>query len=263
MHVEGLLHNEEDPFGPGSDLVMSLMVALLLLVALGAGFYQISAQQKSVADSRDNSTRKSRATDPFRDEAFAGSGMWKLHKTKEEILRSEVVKLRQGLLRDEFQLLEVTGHSSPEGRQEYNMALAQLRAAEVANQLVLAGIPWECIRISAVGRGESSLLPDYWQVGARSPSVQAQKPRVEQNRDLRAMYSADRLGRERRVEIDKLIMRHGSGLCQTALRSQDAAVLQPEDVLELNRVMFRKLTKAREQRPIAAEDGPEPADNGP
>lgn len=252
MHLDGLLGSEEDPFGPGSDLVMSLMVALLLLVALGAGFYQISRHQRIVAESRDNSTRKSRATDPFRDEAFAGSGLWRLNKKKEEKLRAEVVKLRSGLLEGQFQLLEVTGHASPEGRQEYNMVLAQLRAAEVANQLARAGIPWECIRISAVGRGESELLREYWQSATRSGSTSGLKPREEQNHELRTMYASD-LVRERRVEIEKLSIRRGSSLCRMALLNQAEWASNPGEVLELNRIAQRKLSKGREQRTVPGD----------
>ena len=155
--------------------------------------------------------------------------------------------------KNKFQLLEVTGHASPEGGQEYNMALAELRAAEVATQLARAGIPWECIRISAVGRGESEKLTNYWRTNGPQQVSAAFKPRSNQNDELRDKYG-DELKAERRVEIEKLVIRRGGVLCRIALEARTKANTESSEVLDLNRIMQKKLNRAKDQRPLPDSD---------
>lgn len=159
----------EEPIGPGTDLVISLFCTFLVLAVLSAAFNanieQLRRTAKAKQDARNPPKGQVIVLDPVSDglQYFPRQGT-----TINPALRGAIVS-RLSPLRDHLKsadgklIVHIIGHASPEpfGYDDggANFELALNRAMSIARLLhEELSIPFECLRVQGVGRGESPEL---------------------------------------------------------------------------------------------------------
>lgn len=199
-------HHDDEDFGPGAALVLSLFAVFLLVAALGW---------------RD--VQRGRASQPTTlvtmAEGSRGQGFFEVGKAtlKPEaqtavaaVAKRSVDRARADRVRGirGMNHLQVIGYASPEGRG--NQQLAEQRALAVRDYLVDGlGVPDECIVVASYADSHSPLLKGWVQSGNDLAAFR-QLAVDQQRRVLRV--SNDDLQRERRVTI--LGVHHSDSTCR-------------------------------------------------
>ena len=222
----------DDGFGPGFDLVLSVLGVLILVVGATTvtGLPKKPDPPPVPGDTHD-------MTDLTRQLALARMRIEELEAQKEPGNRrvvafrfdgtnaaffqrdkSDLTDLAQRLISGSLltigrkalevgaNQLEVTGYASPEpsvkeGR-DSNLDLSSQRAEAVAHYLALRGIPYSCMSVRGVGRGRSHLLYDVYLTAAPDVAVTDWDALFEGERGRQFLLSRGKqLASERRVEI--------------------------------------------------------------
>lgn len=211
-----LAPSEDESFGPGTDLVLSLFACLLMITLLGAVARKTETPPPSAPTRQQLYEFRERDRQaPF----FARNDEVLTEEAKGE-LRRIAPGLQAGLEGGRFNHLQLLGFASPETREgrelereRWNFALSLHRAQAVADFLYQQRIPYECMSLSAFGRSQSKVLSGWlaafdgrslatWDAaGQDSPEV-----------DEQAMAS------ERRVEIWGI--EHPDSVCHRVLSSR-------------------------------------------
>ncbi|MBU2582602.1 MAG: OmpA family protein [Alphaproteobacteria bacterium] len=185
----------EDDYGPGSDLVLSLLATLILVLGLiGVGEHlprsssgpphsddyqdklnELSAKNKELADQVRLLLRQSqsnpRASSIDLGEIIEVEGLEPFAKGSAQLTpagESQIRKLLKlsiaRLASADVNLLQIEGHASPEPNQrkevlgDANVELSALRAASVAHYLNKLGMPYACVAVIGHGRARSRLI---------------------------------------------------------------------------------------------------------
>lgn len=243
-----MIYPEEDPsgrsdesFGPGTDLVVSLLAALLLLIPIFVQSFRLMSylQQLAVVPVEDVSTLRIEL-EKCKQEFDARKQIWEFRETyRDEPLfernrdgltaaakrqLDEKIEIFQGaLVTGGYNQLLIEGHASPETmlagnarqRERWNLALSLLRSMAVADYLYERGIPYECISIAAFGRSHSSLLRSW---------LEEDPARTVQGWDEEGYNLVDQVG-ESALSGERLVrvfgIRHERSLCDLSRRLQN------------------------------------------
>jgi outer membrane protein OmpA-like peptidoglycan-associated protein len=191
---EDLATGEDESFGPGTDLVVSLFAMLLVVAVLWWYQGRVVARLEAFAHARQLAQVKGqlrRATqeleeleqavskanrrtqlyeflDSVSDAPYFDQNDTHLTDQAEEVLDLEVENFVSALSGGRYNQIQVIGHASAESatgilaeRQRRNLVLSLARAAAVADYLYERGIPYECISVSGFGRSQSRVLADW------------------------------------------------------------------------------------------------------
>lgn len=214
---------DEDPYGPGSDLVLSLFVALLLMVALGAALSKLVPDPKQaeldLLLSREKRRDASKDMRPFftlGGESF-DQGSANLKDGARASITGRVQELKTALEQGEHEgqsinHVRVSGLVSPEvsprvpASEQENYFLGVRRARSVMAQLLALGIPYECVVIEGLGWSTSDALRAYYQAHPRGTLREWDAEPKDQTE----------LAKERRIEI--ALSYDPRSICPLALR---------------------------------------------
>ena len=189
---------EDNAFGPETDLILSLLVIVLLVGVLA--WFQGNHLVKKQRDTIEQNERKS----VFQEKAATFSqGKAVIGPDDERELRLKVSGFERDIKTGRFAYLEVEGSASPETWKgaaafDINLIKGYERAQAVAEILLSAGLPYECIKLSSLGRANSDFL-----LGR----IQAQPGRTpasvvgDFDKNPGAFASNGRVAGERRTEI--------------------------------------------------------------
>ena len=184
----------EEPIGPGTDLVISLFCTFLVLSVLSAAF------SANVEHLRQTAKLKKEAQAPPKGQIIVldpvSDGLQYFPRQGAAInpaLRGAIVS-RLSPLRDHLRsaygklIVHIIGHASPEpfGYDEggANFELALNRAMAVARLLhEELAVPFECLRVQGVGRGESLEL-GTWLTAHPAQGLTTWDDEYRQKRDL-------------------------------------------------------------------------------
>jgi hypothetical protein len=162
---------QDDPIGPGTDLVISLFCTFLVLAVLG-GALRLHTQRVL-----DGMAKQSRPTlpkaqtivlDPVTDGLqYFERGSYAVSAELVGAIRTKLSPLKDNLVQAQGGLvIHVAGYASPEPLGEdqggANFELALKRAMAIATLLhTELAIPFECLRVQGAGRGESPALREW------------------------------------------------------------------------------------------------------
>jgi len=187
---------DDEDFGPGAALVLSLFAVFLLVAALS--WRDMRRSQAFLPTTLVNIS-----------ESDAGQGYLEAGRTSlrpaveatiRDVLARTVAAAHQRYQRRErgHNHLQVIGYASPEGRN--NQQLASARAMAVRDYLVTRlSVPAECIVVASYADSHSELL-QQWLKGGHSQAAFRALPTADAQRQALSA-SAEELARERRVVI--------------------------------------------------------------
>lgn len=224
---------DDESFGPGTDLVVSLLAVLFVFVAVERMAAQMSRPlpmpiwTHTPSPTLTKTASRARTPTPLApsvtptpdrrnrqhlwdfceessEKPLFEKGTDVLTEAAKEILLSQIEALKARLRDGTANQLQLIGYASPEtsitsdraGRERLNLDLSVRRAVSVADFLYEHGIPYECISISAFGRSHSTVLHDWFQEHG-GESIASWDEVGQRNVD----QSDPRLSRERRVEV--------------------------------------------------------------
>ena len=184
---------EENPFGAGMDLIVSLFAMLLIMIAVGihyyrelkelGSFFERQAFSQVILEITGEESKKNNVR-------FDKSKVNLSKKDKKELAAKKELLL-QLLLTGRANQINIIGYASPEpfslksakkcppedkgkfykttkskqteSNIDLNLNLSALRAAEAAHYLNYLGVPYNCLTIMGVGRSRSSSLNQWLQ----------------------------------------------------------------------------------------------------
>jgi outer membrane protein OmpA-like peptidoglycan-associated protein len=209
MNAEGMFQSEDDDFGPGTALVLSLFAVLLLIVAMGWA--------DAIGARGALPKRLMAITEGEGGHSLFNAGEYSLTpRAKGEIaavVRSAVEMVRQQQLAHEqtSNHLQVIGYASPEGKG--NEQLAERRALSVRDYLVFGlGVPAECVVVANYSDSHSNSLRKWLDKGNRLTTFRALAP--NEQIEVLGVNHMD-IALERRVEI--LGVYHSDSTCRLDL----------------------------------------------
>ena len=204
-------HNEDETFGPGSDLTILILILVLLLSAFNWSNSQLSAMAEKLL-SKEHALFQ--LVDNTLDRPLFEQGEDAITERGKQMLRKEISKLKQSFKISDINQLLLVGHASPEAntsnvgvwsdrktrRERENFVLSIRRAVSVADFLYLEGIPYECMSVIGYGRSLSATLRNFLE-NQTSPSAKTwddywDKTTEKKKRDFESGFKD-----ERRVEI--------------------------------------------------------------
>lgn len=200
--------SEDESFGPGTDLVLSLFACLLMIIVLGAA---------RDADRQQRPQQLYEFRERDRQAPSFGKDADELPGAAQEELTRLAPGLRDSLRGARFNHLQLLGFASPETREgsplereRWNLDLSLRRAQAVADYLYRRGIPYECMSVTAFGRSQSKVLSG-WLAAFQGRTLEAWDGAGQTGREVdeRAM------ARERRVEIWGI--EHPDSVCHRVL----------------------------------------------
>lgn len=200
-------------FGPGTDLVLSMLALLLVLLAVA------SIAKPAVDD-----------TVELRDEELAvfEHNSARLTPAGEQMLRQKLAVLAHAAGELDANMLRVKGYASPlpkplrlsGGTLDGNLDLAADRAVEAAHALYMLGLPYTCLAVESYGRSRSPLLQSYLSKHRLTIDEWDQKLSQGCNSSLSAQECAHLQGeieklyqRDRRVDL--VVVRETDAPCTT------------------------------------------------
>ena len=165
-HME---EQESDPFGPATDLVITLFSFIFLVGVLGMAFslfVKLSTDPKEEEEITENPADVVIVLNSVADgEQYFKRGQAELDKNSVVALLNKMKPLQEQFFKSRGKMIiHVTGHASPEpfGEVSSNFELALDRAMAVARLLNdQMGIPYECLRVKSVGRSKSMTLTKW------------------------------------------------------------------------------------------------------
>jgi outer membrane protein OmpA-like peptidoglycan-associated protein len=215
----------DESFGPGTDLVVSLLAALFLLIPLAVQSvrllnYLSRAREDAVRASVECRPepekqiwefRESYQEEPLFEKNHAG-----LTEAAKRQIRAQWPAFEEALRGGLYNQLLVEGHASPEisprsptnQRERWNLQLSLERALAVADYLHELGLSYECISVTGFGRSHSSALRE-WLEGSSERSLQQWDDGEE---DVMKQTEGSDLAGERLVRV--LGIHHESSLCE-------------------------------------------------
>jgi hypothetical protein len=194
----GVAGNEDNAFGPETDLVLSLLV-ILLLVGVLAWF-----QGNRVVKKKEEIIQRTQRTLVFEERASTFSrGSAEIRPEDVKSLKSKVNDFENKIRDGQFQYFEISGAASPEIGKiatgvDINLIKGYERAEAVAGILRSAGFPYECMKLSSYGRSTSEYLATIMTSPGASPSAVLQ--RFDSDHPT-AMIDERKFAGERRTEI--------------------------------------------------------------
>ena len=175
------LQPDEDDFGPGTALVLSLFAVLLLIAAL------VYAQDQGGGHAPVTMSVMSEATSSFR------PGDYTLEQSARDDIRKQVESARR---QTRFNHIQVIGYASPEGSN--NRELSARRAESVRDYMVQhLGVPDECVIVATFSDSHSPSLRAWLDQPGHSLEMFRQAKAAEQ----KILVGEKNLGAERRVAI--------------------------------------------------------------
>jgi outer membrane protein OmpA-like peptidoglycan-associated protein len=146
-------------FGPGTDLVLSMLALLVVLLAVVnmAGPLGKDGPVDNTVELRDEEL------------AFFEHNSARLTPDGERMLRQKLAVLADAAVALDANMLRIKGYASPlpkplrlaGGTLDGNVNLSAERAIEAAHALHLLGVPYDCLAIESYGRNRSPLLQSY------------------------------------------------------------------------------------------------------
>jgi hypothetical protein len=191
----------DESFGPGTDLVISLLAILLLLLALAA------------IEQRQAPRQLWELREDYREKPLFGQNDAELTERARQQLRQELPAFLDALESDWCNQLLVEGYASPEAppdldrkeRERWNLGLSARRSMAVSDYLNDLGIPYECMFISGYGRSHSAVLASWLNADPDRTVV------IWDDQALEEQHGEQVLSPERIVRI--LGISHDSSLC--------------------------------------------------
>lgn len=229
--ADDLNGEDDDGFGPGSDLVLSFLGVIILLIGIVrvVGWPQsvpvlpppppppgpvspeeLAAANKRIQDLERYIARMKRRAVAFRFDgtsaAFFTFGSARLTEPAQKLIAGSTLTIGRKALEMDANQIEIIGYASPEPSNvadyDTNLDLSTARAEAVTHFLAKRGIPYECMSVRGVGRGRSQLLYDMYlwkRPGTRIQDWDALFPGAA-GREFQAGIEND-LAEERRVDI--------------------------------------------------------------
>ncbi|HEX5719303.1 MAG TPA: OmpA family protein [Thermoanaerobaculia bacterium] len=239
-----MIFPEDDPsgrsdesFGPGTDLVVSLLAALLLLIPIFVRSFRLVSYLERLetvpADvtvlrtelekcKNDFDARKQiwEFRETYRDEPLFERNRDGLTAAAKQQLDAKVKTFQDALVAGGYNQLLIEGHASPETmlagdtrqRERWNLALSLLRSMAVADYLYKRGIPYECMSVAAFGRSHSLSLKSWLE----EDPVRTVQDWDEGGRNLVDQIGEATLADERLVRVFGI--RHEQSLCALSRR---------------------------------------------
>lgn len=178
------MHGEDEtggPFGPDTDLILSLFAVVLLVLAIKTIHGHWSEAWRNYLGTLSKPAAQSapakevgvllELTEDHGREVFE-KDLTSLSPEAVATLDAVVERIRRGLKKGEYDELQIQGFASPESvsgqarrREKWNLTLSIARALAVMDHLYSRGIPYECMALSAYGRSHSGLMGAWF--GAR------------------------------------------------------------------------------------------------
>ena len=225
--------DSDESFGPGTDLVVSLLAVLLLLLFL-------VVREQREAPKQLLEIREGYNEEPLFEKDKAG-----LTPRAMEQLRQKVPDFLAALESDCCNQLLVEGHASPEapsaldikGREQWNLKLSIERSMAVVDYLYHLGFPYECMSVAGFGRSHSVTLTS-WLGADPSRSIDRWD---ETGRAIVEEVGESTLAAERVVKIFGI--RHESSLCDIALQRHQITIFRTPDI-------SRKMTSKPTSNPL-------------
>lgn len=153
----------DESFGPGTDLVVSMLAALLLILVQ---ILRPSPKEEDV-DRRPQQIIEIR--DSYDEEPLFEKDNAVLTAFAKEQLVREMPAFLSALRSDCCNQLLIEGHASPEApssfsamqRERWNLSLSVERSMAVIDFLYTEGIPYECMSLAGFGRSHSKVLGSW------------------------------------------------------------------------------------------------------
>ncbi len=225
----------DESFGPGTDLVISLLVCLLVLMTLDSYhdhvLWILASEQEPIPERICPACPECPSCPKGeimwiqgKGEAFFEKNKATLTQQARDQLAARVGWFRSTLETGQYQQLQVVGHASadtargtPAVRERRNFVLSFERALAVADFLYQQRIPYECLAVTAWGRSRSEVLASWLRSG---DSLRAWDDHGQYERQ----EPAESLEGERRVEIwglDETGLGARESVCPLLSRSGD------------------------------------------
>lgn len=190
----------DDGFGPGSDLVLSFLGVLILLIGTltvtGIPKHEAPAEvpkavpvtptpptdtstteseslalaNRRISELEARIARMNRRVLAFRFDgtsaAFFEQGSAELSEPAEALLNGSMLAIGRKVLESGANEIVIVGYASPEpssrSDRDVNLDLSSSRAEAVAHYLARRGVPYACMNIRGVGRSRSEMLYDLF-----------------------------------------------------------------------------------------------------
>ena len=171
----------DESFGPGTDLVVSLLAALFLLIPLAVqstrllkylnAAREISAAKPPLECPQEPRKQIWEFRESYQDEPLFEKNRAGLTEAAKRQIRSQWGAFQEALQGGLYNQLLIEGHASPEispkatpqQRERWNLQLSLERALAVADYLHDLGLSYECMSVTGFGRSHSSALQEWLQ----------------------------------------------------------------------------------------------------